>query len=113
LGLGKLLLYCPDENLADGAARDGRASQLLISPCLKPRDEEVTGESRYRSFEVKRHFSGKGIVLKLSRRWTLRKPKRRASEVSLHVAERSERVYFLIGAKPRVPTLGICVSGAR
>jgi hypothetical protein len=32
---------------------------------------------------------------------------------SLRVAERSERVYFLIGAETRVGTLGICVSGAR
>jgi hypothetical protein len=39
--------------------------------------------------------------------------KRRASEVSLGVAERSQRVYFLIGAETRVGTLGICGSGAR
>src|SRR5260370_25970670 len=53
------------------------------------------------------------LVLKLPTRWTLRKLKRRASEVSLRVAERSERVYFLIGAETRVGTLGICISGAR
>jgi hypothetical protein len=60
-----------------------------------------------------RRCVNQALVLKLPTRWTLRQPKRRASEVSLRVAEWSERVYFLIGAETKVGTLGNCVSGAR
>jgi hypothetical protein len=68
---------------------------------------------RYRKLRKSTLPVDQALVLKLPTRWTLRKPKRRGSEVSRGVAERSERVYFLTGAETRVGTLGICVSGAR
>lgn len=85
----------------------------LAATARRESPSEELSDSCTRQWGSFRYGINHPLELRSPTRWTPRKPKMPTGEISLRVAERSERVYFLTGAETRGGTLGIRVSEAR